>query len=122
MATLRGLGTYDKKLRADLEELSTNIWMGLPADGNKSGNLRGVYIVVTLPSPANTSFAVGHELGEVPLGYRMIGTPTSSIVELHPGTNADGSRIPWTERRIYLKSPITDKEITLEVWGTDSGV
>src|SRR5438093_7839382 len=89
MATLRGLGTYDKKLRADLEELSTNIWMGLPADGNKSGNLRGVYIVVTLPSPANTSFAVGHELGEVPLGYRMIGTPTSSIVELHPGTNAD---------------------------------
>ncbi len=121
IAQLEGTLHYDRRLRRDLEELSKNIWLGRPIGGQKAGNLRAVYITFSLTGvPAGSTFAVRHPLGEVPLGYIVVGTQTASVVPLSPGTRSDGSVIPWSAERIYLKAGDTDKTVCLLIWGTDS--
>lgn len=122
MAQIEGLQHYDRRLRRDMEELASNLWLGQPIDGQKAGNLRAVYLVFSLAGiAAGTTFAVKHPLGEVPLGYLVVGTPTTHVVALSPGTDASGARIPWSSERIYLKAPNdTDKTVCLLLWGTDS--
>jgi len=120
MAQLEGTQTYDKRLRRDMQELAANMWLGMPLDGQKAGNLRAVYMVFSLPSSANATFGLEHELGEEPLGYVVIGTPTTHVVELSPGVDAASAVLPWTAKHVYLKSPKTDITVCILIWGTDS--
>lgn len=122
MAQLAGEQKYDKVLRRDMEELSSNLWFGNPISGEKAGNFRAVYLFFVLTNiPAGTSFGVQHKLGEVPLGYMVIGTPTTSVVDLEPGVDGSGNRLPWSENRVYLKAPNdTNKTVCILLWGTDA--
>jgi len=120
VAQLQGIQSYEKRLRADLQELSANLWFGMPLDGQKAGNFRCLFMVFSLPAGANTTFGLVHELGEAPLGYLVVGTPSTDVVQLSPGTDAGGTRLPWTAKYIYLKSPQTSVTICIMLWGTDS--
>lgn len=124
MAQLSGTQSYDHRIRRDLEELASNIWLGQPINGEKAGNFRGVFVILDLTGVSiGTSFGVSHELGEVPVGYLVIGTPTAHVITLSPGTNLDGSLIPWSEKLMYLKAPAdTNKQVALLVWGQDGPV
>gem|GEM_PF-6563226 len=122
LAQIEGTLHYSQRLRRDMEELASNLWLGQPIDGQKAGNLRAAYLVFDLTGiAAGTTFTVRHPLGEVPLGYLVVGTPQTHVIPLSPGTDASGSLIPWSDSRIYLKAPNdTDKRVTLLLWGTDS--
>ena len=122
MAQISGTQSYGKRLRQDLEELANNMWLGQPIDGEKAGNIRAVYVLFDLTGiSAGTSFAVPHSLGEAPVGYIVIGTPTTHVIVLAPGTNVDGSLIPWSSKYMYLKAPSdTNKAVALLVWAQDS--
>lgn len=122
MAQLSGLQSYDKRLRQDLEELSNNLWFGRPVNNTKPGNLRGLYLIIDLTGiSAGTTFGVKHSLGETPIGYIVIGTPTTEVITLAPGTDSGGVRIAWTSTRIYLKAPSdTNKTVAILLWAGDS--
>lgn len=122
MAQLVGLQRYDRTLRKDMEELQNNLWPGAPVSGQKAGNLRAVYLAIDLTGvTAGTTFGIKHSLGETPLGYEVVGTPSSSIVVLEPGESG-GTRIPWTATRVYLKAPAaTNVTVMIRLWGSDSG-
>lgn len=122
MAQLSGLNKYDKTTRRDLQELQDNLWFGVPVNQQKAGNFRAIYLIIDLTDiAAGTTFGVKHNLGEVPVGYFVVGTATSRVTDLAPGTEASGARIAWTSTRIYLKAPdVTNVTVTLFVWAQDS--
>lgn len=119
MAQLAGTQTIDRGLRRNLEELATNLWLGRPANKEKAGNFRAIFLAIDLTDiPAGTTFGVLHTLSEVPLGYLVVGTATTEVIPLAPGT---GTETAWTSTRLYLKAPAdTNKTVVIMVWGTDS--
>jgi len=125
MAQLEHVARYDRNLQKDLRELEQNIWLGTPLNQGKAGNIRAVYCAFDLTSiVAGQTFAVEHNLGEVPLGFVVVGSQETSVIRLQHGTDAGGAVIPWSSRRIYLKCPLASDvgvKVILLLWGTDSG-
>lgn len=121
MAQIADAQAYDKRLRRDLEELSTNLWFGRPVDNEKAGNFRGIYLIIDLTGiPVGTTFGVKHKLDEVPEGYIVIGTPATEVINLAPGTSGT-TVLAWTSNRIYLKAPSdTGKSVAILIWAGDS--
>ena len=72
---------------------------GAIQDGDKAGNLSGVWVVFTSNGTANTEDAVTHELGRVPVAI-LAALPDKAATVYDSGTT-------WTATTIYVKSSAT---------------
>ena len=81
---------------------------GAIQDGDKAGNLSGVWVVFTSNGTANTEDAVTHSLGRVPLGYRPAKQDKSAVLY--------DSGTAFTDTTIYWKSSATTVAWTVLVF------
>lgn len=69
---------------------------GAPQDGDKAGNLNGVWSVFTSNAVADTEDTIAHNLGRIPIG-RLLGDQDKAASLYRSGTD-------WTSSAIYVKS------------------
>ncbi len=108
--------TYRHAERVDTLDPLHAIWLGVPADKNQMGNLRGIYRLVDLTGiPAGTEIQITHFLADTPIGFVVVGTPTTGTIVVIP------TATPWDANFIYIKAPNdTNTQVMLGIWAGDA--
>lgn len=87
------------------KNLRKNISFG--NDGVTPDNIDGAWARILNSGPANTDFAVLHNLNRVPVAYDIKGKSLPTIV--YTGAT------PWTKTNIYLRSSLANVELLIFV-------
>lgn len=72
------------------------------------GNTDSVHVNVQAAGVANTEFAVTHNLGRIPVGFR--------VADRNNVGNAYNSGTAWTTTQIFLKCDVAGTQFTLEIY------
>jgi hypothetical protein len=76
-----------------LELLSGRLSLGSGVNGTHSGRVDGQWLRIVTPAAPNTTFAVPHGLGRVPVAYFVGGLTASSGIFIAPDRVWDASQI-----------------------------
>lgn len=87
---------------------NANVNVFTPGIHTIPGNTDTVHVSVQAPGTANTEFAVTHNLGRIPVGYRVAGR--NNVGNCYNSTTA------WTTTQIFLKCDVIGTQFTLEIY------
>jgi hypothetical protein len=88
--------------------LRSGVSYGNLVAGDTGQNIDGYPTTITITATINTTFAVPHKLGRVPVGYHVVSKNKS--VDIY------NSATPWTDMNIYLEAPVTNVVVTLFIF------